>query len=316
MANTKDNGAKVFPAENNPTLTVPDIPSVGQQQAGFQTPDAPTVKPVDLSTPAPAPQQSSYLDNLSQLLGAAPDPAKEAETERNLQRKARIANLTGAFHLLASSHYAGKGYHVPRATPDYTLAKTQAELEKQKNAYAQSVAAYNSRKATLGTRLLSMQQGADTEKARQAQRADEQANTATYRKGQLGVAKDRIAAENKRISEQNRHNQAMEQSKAKLNVAKNGDLNFDYNSQPVTIPKNRLVGIAVNIQRRRKELGLPLTANLQDVYGDLSIPSNVNKIGWYIAQNYQYYNPPGEKPFQFQNSVKSTTPKKIPGYGQ
>ena len=95
----------------------------------------------------------------------------------------------------------------------------------------------------------------------------------------------------------------------KFSTTKSGGLSFDYGNQPVNIPKNKLVGIAVKIQQQRKALGLPLSENLKDIYGDLSVPANLNKISWYIAQNYQYYTPPGQEGIQPLWGKQATKPK-------
>lgn len=288
------------------SLTIPDIPSVNQQQSGFQTPTAPTVQKVDTTTPTQQTQPTSSLDYLSSLIGTGPSAEQEAEKERNLQRQQKIESLTNAFKLLGQSHYANQGYHVPRPTPDPILAATQAELARQKAAYSQNLAAYQARKAAVGSRLLSLQQESDIAKQRAVQEAEREANLANYR---LGSLEDQKA----RIGEQQRHNVAMEQLRErKYAVQKNGDLTFNYGNQEVSIPKNKLVGIAVSIHNARKQLGLPTAENLQNIVGDLSIPANLNKIGWYVAQYYQYYNPPGQKQFNFTNYGKPETQTQTP----
>ena len=290
-------------------ITVPDIPSLEQKKPGFQPPEAPKVAKVDLYA-APEKKQRA-IDYLSQLAGVKPDAEKEAETERNIQRKERIANLTGAFKLLASAHYANKGYHVPRATPDRYLAKTQAELLRQKSIYDKDLGAYNARKAAVGSRMLSMQQTADIAANRQKQaanietgrqkQADKRATERiseleknreslnTYRKGQLTNQKDKTAAYVGRTK-------TMEKlGENRYKTLKNGDIVLWHNGRQVSITKDKIPGIIAQIAKRRKELGLPVSPLRKTGYGDLKSLSNINDIGLYILNNFGYSSVLGGK---------------------
>lgn len=274
-------------------IDIPPVPAVAPLKEGFQPPEVPKIEAVP-----DKPENSTYSGHLYNYIAGAPDPELEAKKEAVLKRKAQIINLTGAMKALASSVYSDKGYITPRPQPNYLLAKTQSELQRQKNAYAADLAAYQARKTSLYGHAMTLQQQKEIEDARLKDKAIAEGNLHEYRTGSLEAKNRQLDIEGNKQKETVSHNTAMEDIarektiKKTLEADKKSNFIFTSNKREYTIPNNELYNVYSKIATKYRATGktLPFYKTVYDVAGDplktIYEAPDMKQIKDFIINNY------------------------------